>query len=90
MTELYLPPALYVTWREPNSRRIFPVGRLLRLADESGTYEFCYVRGALEARERGFAPFIGFGQLDEVVCSRQLPPLFANRVMRTGRPDYAS
>jgi hypothetical protein len=27
----YEPPALYVAWRDPESRRIYPVGRLLRL-----------------------------------------------------------
>lgn len=90
MADSYLSPALYLTWQDPHSRRIFPVGRLLRLTEPAGAYEFAYVEGAIEAREHGFVPFIDFGALDEIVHSLELPPLFANRVMRTGRPDYAN
>jgi hypothetical protein len=90
MPDRHLPPALFVTWQDHASRMIFPVGRLVRLADPAGAYEFAYVGGARDAATKGFTPFQAFPSLDEVYRSRELPPFFANRVMGHGRPDYAS
>ena len=90
MPEQHLPPALYVTWQDRASRKIFAVGRLVRLHDPAGAYEFAYVAGAREAEAAGFKPFVGFPSLSAVYRSRELPPFFANRVMPTGRPDYAN
>jgi HIRAN domain len=68
---------LFVTWQEPESRRIFPIARLLRL--RSGGYEFAYIRAVAEARERGFAGLAGLEATDQVYVSADLPDLFANR-----------
>jgi hypothetical protein len=81
--------ALFVTWLDPDRRSIMPVARLVHHGGREGDlYEFRYIRGALEATERGFQPFIAFPELDRVYRSRSLFPFFANRVMPTTRPDY--
>lgn len=83
----YAPPALFVAWREPESHRIFPVGRLLRLQTPFQGYEFCYIEGARVA-QAGFEPFLAFPSLAEVYRSRELLPFFQNRVLSPSRPDY--
>jgi hypothetical protein len=83
----YVPPALFVAWREPESHRIFPVGRLLHLQTPFQGYEFCYIQGA-RLPQVGFEPFLAFPKLDEVYRSRQLLPFFQNRVLSPSRPDY--
>lgn len=90
MANRYLAPALFVTWQDLESRKIFPVGRLVRLLDPPGAYEFAYVGGACDAKAAGFRPFVAFPSLTEVYRSRGLLPFFTNRVMSKGRPDYAS
>lgn len=89
MSDRHLPPALFVTWQDHASRKIFPVGRLVRLGEPEGAYEFAYVEGAREAKSCGFVPFLAFPSLTAVYRSRALPPFFTNRVMASGRPDYA-
>lgn len=89
MSERHLPPALFVTWQDRASRKIFPVGRLVRLAEPESSYEFAYIEGAREAEASGFAPFLSFPSLTAVYRSDVLPPFFTNRVMASGRPDYA-
>ena len=80
-------PVLYVAWRDPRSRLILPVARLLRTED--GTYEFAYVKGSEEAAEHGFESFLAFPDRYSVYRSDSLPPFFQNRVMQSSRPDYA-
>jgi hypothetical protein len=81
---------LFVTWFDPERRDIFPVGRLVRRQEPEGElYEFTYIRGARQAKERGFLPFLAFPDLGVVYRSRRLFPFFTNRVMPTTRPDYA-
>jgi hypothetical protein len=75
---------LYLAWRQPD-RRWWPVGRLDREASE---YVFRYTKGALSAAEAGFHPLLSFPDLDEVYASRELFPLFANRLPPRTRPDY--
>src|SRR4051812_48498241 len=89
MSEQYIPPALFVTWQDRVSRKIFPVGRLVRLLEPAGAYEFAYIAGAKEAESAGFVPFLAFPSLAAVYRSHELPPFFANRIMPAGRPDYA-
>jgi hypothetical protein len=89
MSDDYVPPALFVTWQDPESRTIFPVGRLARFALPSVGYEFAYLRAAQEAVGRGFTPFLAFPKIDAVYRSAALPPFFENRVMPAGRAEYA-
>lgn len=81
-----LPSLLFLTWQDPESRRILPVGRLLRL--ETG-YEFAYINAVAEAGELGFEPLPSFPSLDRVYRTRQLPSVLANRMMKPSRADYA-
>jgi hypothetical protein len=79
---------LFVTWQAPESRRIFPIARVLRRP--SGEYEWAYVRAVAEARAHGFAGLPGYDDIDAVSVSRELPALFAHRVPARGRRRSAS
>jgi hypothetical protein len=78
---------LFIAWQDPQSRRILPIGRLLR---QDGGYEFAYVQAVVEAEQFGFEPLLTFPDLDEVYRTREVPPLFSNRLMPKNRPDFAN
>src|ERR1700722_14600602 len=82
-------PILFVSWRSPQTRLIYPVGRLTFDA-ATHRYEFRYIRSALKATQDGFPPFPEFPKLDAVYGAMQIFPLFANRVMPVSRPGYRS
>jgi hypothetical protein len=90
MSDSYVPPALFVTWQDPVSRTIFPVGRLVRIVAPRAKYEFAYLRAARNAEEKGFVPFVAFPDLTEVYRSSELPPFFQNRLMPRNRTEYAA
>jgi hypothetical protein len=74
---------LYVAMEDTGSRRWAPVARLRR---KNGHYVFDYTRGA--ERLSNFEPF---GRMSNVGCqyvSDTLFPLFENRVLAAGRPEY--
>lgn len=75
---------LYLAWRQPD-RRWWPVGRLTYA---NGAYEFAYTKGATSAAASGFRPLLSFPDLEQTYVSRQLFPVFANRVPPKTRPDY--
>lgn len=78
--------ALFVAWQDPNSRSWIPVGRL---TFEDGKYAFAYTRGAKEAQaSKRFLPFGRMTDLGVVYLSKELFPLFANRVLNESRPEY--
>lgn len=79
---------LYVAWRSPRTRAIYPVGRL-RQHDRSPQFEFAYIAGAQEAQPHGFQHFWNMPELDQVYLSDELFPLFSNRLMSGSRPDYS-
>jgi hypothetical protein len=87
MAAPYEPPALFVNWQDEESRRIFPVARLLTLQGGDG-YEFAYIAGAKNAEQVGFAPFQAFPDLLHVYVAKDLPAFFKNRLLQPGRPDY--
>ena len=81
--------ALYVAWQQPESRRYFPVGRLVAgSANGRELYEFVYAGGALEAAAEGFRPFLAFPDFLGVYRSDRLFPFFTNRLMSRSRPDF--
>ena len=82
-------PDLYVAWQDSVKRGIYPVARLRVHEGEHAPYEFRYIRGALAAQSHGFVPFDSFPRLTETYLGSELFPFFRNRVMPTGRPDYA-
>ncbi len=75
---------LYLAWRQPD-QRWWPVGRL---SQDGAEYVFTYTKGAMSAAEGGFRPLLSFPDLDEVYVSKQLFPLFGNRLPPKSRPDY--
>lgn len=74
---------LFVTWQEPESRRIFPVARVVHLPD--GTYELGYIRAVLEAEQKGFAGLPGCEDTRRVYVSAGLPGIFEYRLPARGR-----
>ncbi|MES1183727.1 MAG: HIRAN domain-containing protein [Myxococcales bacterium] len=74
---------LLITWQEPESRRIYPVARLMRVA--SGELELAYIRAALEAERQGFKGLPGYEDLTQVYFSPELPALFESRKGSRGR-----
>ena len=83
--------ALFVAWQDPETRRYYPVARLISgIGSEQNTYEFDYINGANEAAKVGFVPFRSFPDLQKVYRSEELFALFANRLMPQSRPDYSN
>jgi hypothetical protein len=77
---------LFLAWQDPDRRRWYPVGRL---SSTDGLYAFAYTKGAEQAaREAGFQPLASFPELLTVYVSEQLFPLFTNRLVPPGRPEY--
>jgi hypothetical protein len=81
---------LFVAWRDPEERRIWPVGVLTLLDQGEGTlrYSFSYLKGAEQLH--GFKPFASFPDLYRLYESERLFPLFENRLMPKERPDFDS
>lgn len=82
---------LFLAWQDQAaSRAWFPIGRLD--ADPAKPlYRFRYIRGAeVAGREAGFPPLEDFPDLDRDYRAAELFPLFKNRVMAPGRPDFLS
>lgn len=74
---------LYLAWQDPQSRSWHPVGLLTM--DESGTYRFVYTKGAENI------PNFCLGRMKElrvVYESRELFPLFSNRLLSNSRPEF--
>ena len=81
---------LYLAWQDRESRRWFPVGRLVWDDDVGGEFGFVYIRGALEAKQAaGFVEIPGFPNLNAEYRSKELFPAFRNRTMHPSRPDRA-
>jgi hypothetical protein len=77
---------LFVAWQDSASRRWFPIGVLS--SDDSG-YAFEYTQGVLEAeKESKFAGLQSFPDLSVKYKSKSLFPVFQNRVLAAGRPEY--
>lgn len=57
-----------------------------KLTSEDGIYRFVYTKGAVLSRN--FIPFGFMQDLHEVYRSRDLFPLFANRLISRKRPEY--
>jgi hypothetical protein len=81
------PTTLFVSWQDEDTRRILPIGRLVR---DGNVFEFAYINSALKAQEYGFEPLLSFPELGRVYRSASLPPLFENRVMPRSREDFGA
>jgi len=77
--------SLYIAWRsgDPTHGHWGPVGRL---EYDSTGYRFSYLRGAQTLE--GFEVFPGMPDLGAIYESKELFPLFANRLLTPSRPEY--
>jgi hypothetical protein len=75
--------ALFLAWQDPQTRGWFPVGKL---TFEDGHYRFVYTKGAKASPK--FIPFGLMRDLTAVYKSKELFPLFANRLLSRKRPEY--
>ena len=81
---------LFLAWQDKDrTRGWFPVGRLDSDRTHSD-YRFRYTGGAdIAFREAGFPPLMDFPDLHQDYRSKELFPMFKNRVLMPGRPDFA-
>jgi HIRAN domain len=73
---------LYLGWQDPKGRYWFPVGQL---SFDGQVYRFAYTKGALKSPN--FIPFGKMEDLKVVYESKELFPLFANRLLSKTRPE---
>lgn len=78
---------LFVAWRAGGEHNGCwgPVGRLERLEDGSA-YRFLYTRGAKSLP--GFYPFPEMPDVNKVYESKELLPMFSNRILSESRREY--
>ena len=74
---------LFVAWQNPEDRSWLPVGRLTL---DNNEYKFVYTKGAIKNKK--FYPFARMKKLDGIYESKELFPLFANRLLSKKRPEY--
>lgn len=75
--------AVFLAWQDPLERRWLPVGKLTFGGD---VYEFVYTKGAEQSPN--FVPFGRMTDLRVAYESRELFPLFSNRLLSQSRPEY--
>lgn len=75
--------AIFVAHQDPRTRHWAPVGKLTRTSDG---YRFAYTKGV-----RDFEGFVPFGRmsLGQAYVSKELFPLFANRILPKNRPEHS-
>ena len=80
---------LFLAWQDKvKTRGWFPIGRLDVEMVES-RYRFRYTHGAELAREKaGFPALVDFPEMNRAYEASELFPLFKNRVITRGRPDF--
>ncbi|HLC15488.1 MAG TPA: HIRAN domain-containing protein [Thermodesulfovibrionia bacterium] len=74
---------LFLAWQDPKDRSWLPVGCL---TVENDRYRFVYTQGAKHSVN--FLPFARMKQLDTIYESKELFPLFANRLLSKSRSEY--
>ncbi len=81
--------SLFLAWQDAGtSRAWFPIGRLDADVERS-SYHFGYTHGAERAaQETGFQPLLSFPDFNNSYESRELFPLFRNRVVGSDREDF--
>ncbi len=75
---------LFLAWQDPENRNGLTVGRL---TFENGEYKFVYTAGAHSSKK--FRPFERMDDLYSSYVSKELFPLFANRILTKSRPEYS-
>lgn len=80
---------LFLAWQDKTTtRRWFPIGRLDAISQQP-RYRFRYTRGAEMAwAGAGFAALPDFPDFHKSYEANELFPMFQNRVMAEGRPEF--
>jgi len=87
---------LFLAWQHtrpdpaqrPASRAWYPIGRL-EAEPERQFFRFAYTEGARRAEaEAGFAPLDAFPELQRIYESKEIFPVFRNRLIHPNREDY--
>jgi hypothetical protein len=83
---------LFLAWQNKAenaaTREWFPVGRL-DVSEPRSIYRFRYLQGAEQAHKKtGFEPLVDFPEFRRSYEASELFPLFKNRVLAPGRPDF--
>ncbi len=77
---------LFLTWQNPETYDYFPIGML---TSDGEYYYFTYTKGVKKAQlESNFYLLHSFPKIDRVYQSKNIFPLFKNRLMPSSRPDY--
>lgn len=74
---------LYIAWQDPQTRAWHTVGKLTR--EPEGFYCFTYTEGAKASRFKYLGRMF---DLTKPYYSRELFPLFANRILNRSRPEF--
>lgn len=78
--------SLVLVWRNPVDRTWVPVGKLKYQNNE---YVFNYTKGARQAHKvSNFVPFGNMIEFGQTYNSKELFPIFKNRVLQKSRPEY--
>lgn len=75
--------SIYVAWQAPDTQNWHVVGNL---QEHNSGYVFKYTKGALKSAK--FTKFSGMNDLRETYVSKELFPLFKNRLLSPKRPEY--
>lgn len=76
--------SLYIAWQAPDTRDWHVVGNL---QSQDNGYTFNYTHGAKKSEK--FTPFSGMTDLGKKYVSKDLFPLFKNRLLSPKRPEYS-
>ena len=78
---------LLLAWREPTSRSWIIVGKLWQKDD---LYFFGYTQGVKKAlQSQNFISFGNMNSIDEIYTSKEIFPIFKNRLFQKNRPEYS-
>lgn len=75
--------SVYVAWQDEVTRLWHTVAKLVH---DNGIYRFNYTKG-VDASKR-FSPFMRMEDFDKVYESKELFPVFKNRILPKNRPEY--
>jgi len=75
--------SVFLAWQEPDTKNWHVVGLLEKRVKG---YAFCYTKGAQKSGK--FIPFSGMGDMLKTYVSKELFPLFKNRLLSQTRPEY--
>ncbi|HEJ7999416.1 TPA: HIRAN domain-containing protein [Serratia liquefaciens] len=75
--------SLFLAWQSPETRDWHVVGQL---NERENDYVFKYTKGAMKVKN--FIPFSGMEDISSTYSSKELFPLFKNRVLSARRPEY--